>query len=416
MDRAILASSIRDWDRLYRQAREKLISRSGPPLATRQMGCALIGVRRCGKTYTAIDQSRAHAVEDVLYYNFEDPAFIVDNAVGNLDLLLDVAAEIRGRAPRMLILDEIHNVANWERWLRKILDQREYEVIVTGSSAKLLSRELATAVAGRCLESRIWPLSFAEYQKFRGLSPGTRGASLAALGDFVRWGGFPEVVLCDDHDTKRRILEQYLSDIVFRDVQQRSAIRNHRALMQVLTYCFTNLSSMHSQSSLKKAFGIGTDTASEILSALADAMLLFGVQRYHPNLKVQARDPIKTYVIDTGLRSVAARSPNDDTGKLLENMVYLELQRRGHAVWYYREEAEVDFIVTEAFRPTCAIQVCADLSDPDTRERELRAMKECLERLALKAGTIVSWDHEEHIRTGDMRIQVIPAYIWLGNK
>lgn len=414
MDRDSLRKSIDDWDSLLRSARKNLVPRAIPAMPQHPFGTALLGVRRCGKTYSAIQMSLRRPVEEVLYYNFEDPTFVLDDSVSGLDVLLDVAAEVKGRSSPLLILDEIQNVHHWERWVRKILDQRKHEVIVTGSSAKLLGRELATALTGRCLESRVYPLSLAEYGAFTGVGSSTRRDRLAMLSDYLQWGGFPEVALAKSGEQKQRILQQYLTDIVLKDVLLRTDVRNRRALNQIVTFYLTNPSSLHSYSALKKAFGIGTETAAEITHALADAFLVFEVERYHANLKVQSRDPKKLYLVDTGLRQAGARSPQQDTGKLLENAVFVELLRRGAQVSYFKGEREVDFVVTEQFRPTAAIQVCAsDLSDPGTAARETAALLECLAALGLGEGTIVTWDREQTLHERGKTIHLVPAYKWL---
>lgn len=414
MDQAALRRSIEDWDRFYRTTRANLIRRSVASELSSRMGTAVLGVRRCGKTCAAIQMSLPADQNDVLYYNFEDPLFVLGNDVANLDLVLRVAAEVKGRAPRVLLLDEIQNVNAWERWLRKILDQREHQVVVTGSSAKLLSRELATALAGRCLEVPMWPLSFGEYLQFSRRDSDRRDDLLAALRLYLQWGGFPEVSFSEDDAWRTRLLRQYLSDIVLKDVMFRNDLRNQTALMQVLTFYLTNISSPHSLSSLKNAFGIGSETAERIVAALHDAFVIFPVPRYHPNMKVQSRDAHKIYAIDTGLRNVGSRSAQEDFGKLLENAVYIELLRRGCEVSYFRGKQEVDFVVTDHYRPVSAIQVCAsDLAEAPTREREINALVECLQSLSLPNGIIVTWDRQETITVAGKEIQLIPAYEWL---
>jgi hypothetical protein len=409
-----LKQSIDDWREFYLNARNSLVERAVPPLPTRKLAAALVGVRRAGKTSQAILMTRSVPAEKVLYYNFEDPLFYTDDRVDNLDLLVSVASEFSPAPLEVLILDEIQNVDGWWRWIRKIVDQGRYRVIVTGSSAKLLSAEIATVIAGRCLQYRVWPLSFSELLAFRGGEARTRHHLLSALRDMMTWGSYPEVILTEDEGARKRLLKQYLNDIVLKDVLGRFEIRNTRALDQILTYYLTNPSSLHSYSALRKAFGVNTDTAGSYTRALADAFVVFEVNRYHANLKVQARDPKKVYIIDPGLRAVGARSTSDDTGKLLENLVFIELLRREKEVSYYKGEREVDFVVTESYQPREAIQVCAsDLADEKTHDREVGGLLECLDSLGLARGTIVTHDREERIRRGGKRIDFVPAWTWL---
>lgn len=416
VDDARLKQSLDDWDDVYRLARDTLISRAHPPLPPKGSSAALLGVRRCGKTYTAIEMTKSFRTEQVLYYNFEDPLFYEEPHVAGLDRLLDVAEQYRQVPLECVVLDEIQNVDGWERWVRKLIALKRYHVIVTGSSAKLLSSELATALAGRTLSTTIWPLSLAERSLFAGFGvegPQDRRRRLAELRDLLIWGAFPEVVLIGDSTARKRLLQQYLNDIVLRDVISRQQVRNKRAFDQVLTHYLTNPSSLHSYTALRKAFGVMTDTAADYTAGLQDAFCVFEVHRFHPNLKVQARDPKKIYLIDPGLRTVGARSVQDDTGKLLENLVYVDLRRRGHDVFYFRGRGEVDFVITERYQPIAAVQVCADVSSPATIKREVKGLVECCQALKLKHGVIVTLDEERELDEAGIRVQLVPAWRWL---
>lgn len=415
MDAATLKLALDDWNAFYRDSRQALLARiPSTTLPDKNIASALIGVRRSGKTSHAILCTTTLAEDSVLYFNFEDPLFLLDNQVSNLDLLLSVAEQYSKVQIKFLILDEIQNVSGWERWLRKIVDLKRYQVIITGSSAKLLSSEISTSITGRCLEHYIWPLSFKEYLQFRNITPKRSSDLLRELRSYSVYGGFPEVVLSQLEARKKDILRQYLGDITNKDIVSRNEIRNKRALDQIIAYYLTNLSSLHSFTAVAKAFQIDTETASLYSLALEDAFLMFSVERYHRNMKVQARDPRKVYTIDPGFRTVGARSREEDLGKLLENIVFIELKRRRKQVQYWKGKAETDFIVVDRYKPLEALQVCAsNLEEPRTRSRELNGLIECLEELKLHSGTIISWDREEIIKESGKRIEIIPAYKWL---
>lgn len=409
-----LKQSIDEWHRHMLYVRNESIAREKVKLPPQDFALALVGVRRSGKTYKAIQASLPLLAEKVLYYNFEDPLFITDNSVALLDRLIATAQEYRSSPIELLILDEIQNVMGWERWLRKIIDQKLFRVIVTGSSASLLGSELATSLTGRCLEYRVWPLSFSEFCNFKNID---RNASrlnlLACMREYMTWGSLPEVVKQGDEELKKKILLQYLGDIVHRDVVNRHSIRNKRVLDQILTYYLTNISSLHSYNALSKAFSTTVDTASEYSRVLEDAFLIFEMSRYHQNFKVQTRDPKKVYSVDTGLWTAVSRSIHDDSTRLLENIVCVELRRREKEVSYFKERYELDFIVSENYKPVEAIQVCYDLSDPVTRERELRALGEGMDVLGLNRGSIISYDHEERLNIDGKNIDIVPIYTWL---
>ena len=411
MDRARIQSSITAWQRFYREARDSVITRaSDAAIPKTGMALALLGLRRSGKTHHAINLSKQFKPEEVFFYNFEDPLFLEDNSTRQLTELLSVAEEYG--EPRLLILDEIQNITGWERWVRSSIDQKRYQIIVTGSSAKLLDSSLATSLTGRCLAYTIWPLSLSEFQKF---TAGEIINSKTALTRILKYGALPEVALQPDPKLKEKILDQYLTDILFKDVVSRASIRNTRVLRQIATYYFTNTSSLHSHSAISKAFRVTTDMVANITEALKESNLIFEVDRYHKSLKVQSRDSRKIYVIDPGLRNIGARSASEDLGKLLENLVFLELKRQGKAVNYFKEEFETDFVITTHYKPEALIQVCATgLSDEKTRLREIRALEESMGALSLKRSTIVTLDREEKIqcRNGKL-IEVVQAHKWL---
>jgi len=276
MDAALLKHSLDDWDEVLRRVRSTLIERDVPPLPPKGSSAVLLGIRHAGKTHAAIAMTRAFPQKRVLYYNFEDPLFYADPHVRHLDQLLAVAEEYREVPIECLVLDEIQNIEGWERWLRKLIALGRYHIIVTGSSAKLLSSEISTALAGRTLSYTIWPLSLAEHLRFRKEPrPGDRRRQKAHLRQLMAWGAFPEVVLSDDRLHRQRLLQQYLTDIVLRDVISRRQIRNKRAFDQILTYYFTNPSSLHSYSALRKAFGVTADTAADYTAGLQDAFAVF---------------------------------------------------------------------------------------------------------------------------------------------
>ncbi len=416
MERSELKNSLDDWNDVFLRKLDSLRPRCLPELAPQGMATGLIGVRRSGKTSQAIAMTRLFPPQQVFYYNFEDPLFYLEATVSRLEALWVLAQEYRPQGIACVVLDEIQNVDGWERWVRKLIALGKQRIIITGSSAKLLSSEIATALAGRCLQYETWPLSFDEVLSF---SEQPDKPSLqkqrSVLRQILQWGAFPEVVLQADtgNALKKKILRQYVTDIVLKDVMTRHQIRNKRALDQILTYYFTNPSSLHSYNAVKKAFGINVDTVSAYTAALSEAYVIFEVTRYHPNLKVQVRDPKKVYVIDPGLRNTNSRSASEDTGKLLENLVYLELRRREKEVSYFKGKQEVDFLITENYEPTTAIQVCADASDPKTYQREVNALLECMNATGLSSGLCITVDRQEIVKVDGKQIEFVPARIFL---
>lgn len=411
--RGELKKSLQDWQQWLNKNSHLIIPRHSLLNQQKDLCLALTGVRRSGKSSMTVQLAMGR-LEETFFFNFEDPIFFPGAGVEVLDQLLSLYEEIIGKIPKLVILDEIQNVRGWERWVRKAIDLGRYQIVITGSSSHLLSSEIATAISGRVIEQTIWPLSFSEYLIFLSKTPSTTGTWLRALEDYLRWGGFPKIILTQDENDRIILLKQYLSDIVLRDVVARHSIKNQQALHQIVSFYLTGLSCLHSYNALRKAFEISIELASTLTSYLTQAFLVFEMSRYHPNLKVQTRDPKKIYVIDTGLRTVSLQSNREDWGRLAENAVYLELKRRNKQVFYYKQTQEVDFVITELGKPIDAIQVCySDLEDQETRNREINALLECLQALELPSGKILTLSLEDLILKDGKTIHLIPLYEWL---
>jgi len=413
--RGELKKALQDWNKWLIQNSRLVLARQTHRPNLSDLCLAVTGVRRSGKSSTTVQYALDSGLLDqTFFFNFEDPIFFSGATVEVIDQLISAYEEEMGKAPKLVILDEIQNIRGWERWVRKAVDLGPYQVIVTGSSSQLLSSEIATAISGRVIEQTVWPLSFAESLAFRKVNPTTEGTWIRELEHYLRWGGFPKAVLTQDETDRVILLKQYLSDIVLRDVVSRHAIKNSHALNQVVNFYFSNLSSLHSYTSLRKAFDISIELAASLTAYLTQAFLVFEMHRYHPNLKVQARDPKKIYVIDNGLRTISLSFNRKDWGRLAENVVYLELRRRNKQVFYFKQIQEVDFIITELGKPVEAIQVCyADLDEESTREREIQALLECLHSLDLPSGKILTLSLEDNLVIEGKTIHLIPLYRWL---
>lgn len=422
-DRNKIKSAIDDWMEWYGAASNALIKRAIDKCAIGAIegkkACAYVGVRRCGKTYSAIQASKDSDIDPkrVLYFNFEDPLVLLEKGTGILDEIVSVYTEYAGTAPKFVLFDEIQNIEGWEKWVRKAVDLGRFRLHITGSSAKMLSTELSSAISGRNIEIPIWPLSFREYLEFSARTPSHKDEYLSAMREYFIWGGFPEVVLAGEAADKKNLLRQYVNDIVLKDVMGRHKIRSKHQIDQLVIYYFTNVSSPHSNNSVKKAIQMNTDTAADYTEFLSDAFLFFEVKRYHHNLKVQSRDMKKIYCIDTGMRNVHSVSPfNEEFGKLAENVAYIHLRRQGRDVWYFKGESEADFVVTSLGKPNNVIQVCySDLENTLTREREVRGLIEALKYTGLETGVVLTMSREEKLREGGKNIEFIPLYKWLLN-
>ncbi len=413
--RGELKKALLDWKMWLEKNSRLILPRQSSIKGNRDLCHAFTGVRRSGKSSMTVQFALdLGLIGETFFFNFEDPIFFPGASVEVLDQLLSLYEEETGKSPKLVILDEIQNIQGWERWVRKAVDLGQFPVIITGSSSQLLSSEIATAVSGRVIEQTVWPLSFRETLLFRKIQPTTQGIWIRELEHYLRWGGFPKAVLTTDENDRILLLKQYLSDIVLRDVVARHSIKSQQSLNQLVSFYLAGLSCLHSYTALRKAFGVSIELASTLTGYLTQAFLVFEMSRYHPNLKVQSRDPKKIYVIDNGLRTISLLSAREDWGRLAENAVYLELRRRKKEVFYFKQNQEVDFVVTELGKPIDAIQVCySDLKIQATYDREIGAMLECLKELKLSSGKVLTLSLENTLFLEEKTIHLIPLYKWL---
>lgn len=357
----------------------------------KSFGQAYVGVRRSGKTTLACLNSMKH-FKSVCYINFEDPFFINNNDVLLLEEIPIVFKRLYRATPQVLILDEVQNMPSWERFARKIIDTKKYQLIITGSSAKLLSSELSSSLTGRCKETHVWPLSFKEYLFFKNKKCKNSKEHIEELNKYFFIGGFPEAVLEKNLNEKQLLLRQYLQDIIYKDIVLRYQIRNVASLNNVIQYLLTNISSKHSFNSIQRAFNINVVTAQEYMHYAENSFLLFFIKKYDRNLKVQNRNPQKVYCIDPGLRQANAFYHSLDLGKIAENLVFVELKRRKYEnIFYHQNEFEVDFLIIKGSEPILAINVSnSNLVESKTYEREIAGMLECLRQHNLDKGIILT--------------------------
>lgn len=362
----------------------------------------LAGPRRSGKTYlffSTIQQLAARGVERnlIVYLNFEDDRLYPIRAE-DLDMILrswnEVFPETVGKH-RYLFLDEVQNVTGWERWVRRVRDTEDVEVFVTGSSSRLMTRDLATALRGRSITLEVFPLRFREYLLFRGIevvpySADNESLVRHELESYLLWGGFPEIVLADE-TLRPLILEEYASLMLYRDVVERYGVRNEKLIRELLRHAFRNTASLVNVSKLhrdftSRGFAVSKNTLFEYLGYLEDSFLIFLVPKQEASLRKQAHNPRKLHVIDTGLIAAFQAFPGRDMGHKLETVVFLENRRRRKDLFYYANGSEVDLCDGQG---TFFINTCWNLADKDTLHREKAAMHFGVSRWPEAAGSMV---------------------------
>jgi predicted AAA+ superfamily ATPase len=336
---------------------------------------------------------------DALYLNFEDPRLY---EFGPKDFVrLDKVIEASGS--RVLLFDEVQVVPQWERYVRKKLDEG-YKLVVTGSNASLLGKELGTKLTGRHLTKELFPFSYSEFVRFRHLKP-----SHHSLLQYLDTGGFPEYV----KQGLNEILNQLFDDILVRDIAARYGIREVKTLQRLALYLISNVGCLVTANRLKTLFEVGsTNTITEYLSYLEDSYLLYLIPKFSYSQRKQMVNPRKVYAIDTGMVRVNSGSFTDDEGRKLENLVYLGLRRRYTDIYYFSERSECDFVVFSKGAAVDAIQVCFDLN-PDNLDRELKGLLEALVQLNLRTGKIVTIHQRDRYEREGRVIEVIPCHEFL---
>ncbi|MCL5252740.1 MAG: ATP-binding protein [Candidatus Thermoplasmatota archaeon] len=390
---------------------------------------AIAGVRRSGKTHVMLQcinslLKRGIKRDNVLYVDFENERLVGVKAT-DLDNLLVAHRELFNPDGIVYVfLDEIQNVENWDKWVRKVYDTRKYRLIVTGSSSELLSSEIATSLAGRNLTYVVYPFSFEEYVSARGIKISRlqkystdRGIMLKATNDFLEFGAFPEIAFTPDISRRLEILSSYFDAIFFRDIVRRYKVREVGELNVFLRIISSNYASYFSSvKSLNYFKSIGMKISRmTILNFLGYAKSVFLVgllEPYEKSVRKRVSRQSKSYIIDIGVSRLFS---DIDKGRSLENAVYLELLRKkGQAdtINYLRLKSgkEVDFIF--GGRRKELIQVCYDVSDESTRSRETGAIVESALKLGLKKGTVITYDYEGKEVVDGISIQFIPFWIW----
>lgn len=360
---------------------------------------AVVGMRRAGKT-TYLWQVVADRLAGgtpragLLYFNFEDER-LAGMTMHDLQLVVEeyyrLHPEWRDKRRALLLLDEIQNVAGWEAFARRLLDTEQVDLFLSGSSAKLLSREVATAMRGRALEAVVYPFSFREMLRHRGhepeqradrLSKAVRSEVLHALREYLVAGGFPEAQGCTERD-RFELLRSYVDVALLRDVIERHGVSNPVALRWLSRHLLSNAGGSFSISKFhgdlhSQGLPIAKDTLHAYLAHLEDAFLIRTVWLAGGSERRRMVNPRKVYPIDSGLSAVYDQAGRANVGHALETCVLLELTRRGAEVAYVRTAGglEVDFLARYPGGREELIQVCADLSASQTRAREVEVLLE----------------------------------------
>jgi predicted AAA+ superfamily ATPase len=358
----------------------------------------LTGIRRCGKSTVLLQIARKYPHFN--YLSFEDPRL---STFGVNDFFkLEKIFEKIGKT-ELFFFDEIQNVEGWERYVRVLHDKKQ-KVIIAGSNAKILSKELGTSLTGRQISLEVFPFSYAEYLAHFDLNAG-----LESFSGYFQFGGMPEFLNTKNKD----VLLNLYNDLIYRDIVVRHGLRNPKTVKELGVFLATNAGKEFSFNNLSKTFELGSsNTIASYTSYFEDAYLFFTVSRFSYSLKQQAKNPKKIYGIDTGLITNLSMSFSKDQGRLLENLVFIHLKRLGTEIYYYRQKGECDFIVSKNNKIEMAVQVCYDLNT-DNLNREVNGLVEALNELGLTEGFIFTFNQKDELEKDGKTISVIPVWEWM---
>jgi uncharacterized protein len=392
-----------------------------------------IGVRRSGKSTYLLQVmqkllGRGIPKENLLYLNFFDDRLHTlrrDNLGLITEAYFSLYPEKKNSEKVYCFFDEIQAVSGWEAFVDRLMRTEKCEIYLTGSSAMMLSREIATQMRGRALTWELFPFSFREFLEFKRITgvdnPSTKKRLLIqkAFEDYWETGGFPEAAGLDQN-LRIRIHQEYFQSILFRDLVERHDIPHPKALSDLAHWLVDNTASLYSINNLTgylKSLGhkVPKSAVSDYLSWFEDAFFLFTVRIFDASLARSNTNPKKIYCIDHALVKSVSSGVLVNFGHYLENLVYLALRRIFPQIFYYKTKSgrEVDFIVPLKGRTRMLVQVCESLVEGQTRKRETGALREAMNELNQKNGTIVTRNEAERIETDQGIIDVVPAWRFL---
>lgn len=379
----------------------------------------ITGPRRAGKSVLALQMLKG---QNFAYLNFDDDLLLKNF---DEDAVMQSLNEIYN-GYNFLLLDEIQNLYEWELWVNKLF-RRGANLIITGSNAKLLSRELATSLTGRYIQIAVFPFGFSEVLQFNKIlfptaqneaTPQQTGEILSCLNNYLQQGGFPETVL------NPAILKNYLStlfdSILLKDILKRFQIRQTQQIYDLAYYFLSNYTNPYTANQLKEHLNFGSvATVLKFIGYLEEPYLFLNLPRYDAKIKAQKKSQKKSYVIDNGFVKARSFELSANFGRLLENLVFVELLRRnyepGLTLFYYRtrKNKEVDFLCRIGHSVERLIQVCYDVTNNKTFRRETDALIEASTELNCSNLLLITWDSEKIIDSNGFSIQLVPAYKWL---
>ncbi len=414
MEKSRLSEAIQDQQNLFKQE-EGLIDRN-ILLDMYLKGNEIViitGIRRCGKS-SLLKIISKKLKEKFIYLNFDDIR-LTDFNIENFKDIEEIAAEMHGTKTKVAyLLDEVQNAKFWERWVNNLY-AKNIKVFVTGSNSSLLSSEISTFLTGRNKIIRLYPFSFKEFLIFKNIKAEYKTTEekltiTRAFNEYFEIGGFPLIIKNNDLELSK----QYFEDILYKDIIKRYGIRKIKELNDLIIYLFSNTGVAYSYSTLKAISQIKSlSMIKNYIGYLKNVFLAATINRFDYSIKKQMVSSSKFYALDNSFLKTIAFNFSENIGKRLENLVFIELNRKGFNVYYHMKKRECDFIIKEGLKVTEVIQVCLNLDNLKTKEREIEGLIEAMKEYKLKRGVIFTFDKEDELIIDDKQIIIKPVWKWL---
>lgn len=394
----------------------------------------IIGARRTGKTYLLFNkmielEKNGINREQIVYLNFENP-ILDDMSYKDIKNIIEEQKELFPKISKkklFLFIDEPQVIEKWELAIRNLQDDYDINIFLTGSSSRLLSKEIATSLRGRSLAFNLLTLSFEEYLNFIGfnyrqLSSSQKIKAKRKFKEYLQFGAYPEIVLEKNNDLRLRILQDYLNLTIYKDLVERYDVKNTdlvKMLIDAIVVGNANEFSINRYYLSLKSQGmkVGKDTLYEYFNHLADSFFVFGLKRFSYSRRTENLSTVKVYLGDIGFMNLYSL---ENFGVRLENVVFLELLRETYKnpllklnYWKSKDGYEVDFVISKGGKVKEAVQVCLNLKKSITREREIRALLYCLKEFKLNEGMILTQDEESVVKVDNKTIKIVPIWKWI---
>lgn len=388
---------------------------------------AILGVRRSGKTvtlYQVIDHlinKKNVAPENIFFIKVDDLHIKTDLNYKLLDKLIEEYIVLKNPKEKIyLFFDEIQELPHWQQYLKTLYDLHDnYKIFVSGSNAGVLKRDISRYLTGRIIEKTVMPFSFHEFVTFRELSIQNKSDLLhnktdilRLLEEYIEYGGFPEVCEQVDGNLKNEILKEYVSTIVFKDIVVKYDVSSANNVLDLAYYLITHSGNLFSFNKLAKHFGISNDTVSSYISYFEESFFLYRLFNFDFSIKKQILNPKKIYCIDTGITNAVSFKFSKNRGRLLENLVFLELKRKQKEIFFLHNKQECDFLVKDKTDITQAIQV-TQLLDKDNYHREIDPLVKAMKHYKLDSALLITENQSDEIKLGSKTIFVVPVWQWL---